>query len=51
MHASPLRKIATNTERKHGFSFIVSGNDSQILRRFKPRLQMREEKSYEIGLG
>ena len=50
MDASLLRKIATNTEPKHGFSFIVSGNDSQILTRFNPPLQLREEKSYEMAL-
>ena len=50
MDDSLLRKIATNTEPKHGFSFIVSGNDSQILTRFNPPLQLREEKSYEMAL-
>lgn len=50
MDASLLQQIATNTEPKQGFSFIVSGNDSQILTRFNPPLQLREEKSYEMAL-
>ena len=36
MDASLLRQIVTNTEPKHVFSFIVSGNVSQILTRFNP---------------
>ena len=45
-----LQQIANNTDIKHGFSFIVSGNDSQILTRFNPPLQLEESKAYEMAL-
>lgn len=45
-----LQQIANNTDPKHGFSFIVSGNDSQILTRFNPPLQLKESKTYEMAL-
>ena len=45
-----LQRIANNTDPKQGFSFIVSGNRSQILIRFNPPLQLKEGKSYEMTL-
>ena len=45
-----LQQIANNTDPKHGFSFIVSGNDSPILTRFNPTLQLEESNAYEIAL-
>lgn len=50
MNASLLQKIATNTEPKQGFSFIVSGTGSRILTRLNPPLQLREDKDYEMAL-
>ena len=50
MDTSLLRRIADNTDPKQGFSFIVSGNNSQILTRFNPPLQLQENKSYEMAL-
>ncbi|CAG2226864.1 unnamed protein product [Mytilus edulis] len=50
MDKTLLQQIATNTDPKQGFSFIVSGNDSQILTRFNPPLQLKEHKTYEMAL-
>ena len=45
-----LQGIANGTDPKQGFSYIVSGNDSQILTRFNPPLQLPEGKFYEMAL-
>ena len=50
MDNTVLQRIAKNTDPKQGFSFIVSGNHSQILTRFNPPLQLKEGKDYEMAL-
>ena len=50
MDSSLLRRIADNTNPKHGFSFVVSGNASSILTRFSAPIQLREDRSYEMAL-
>ena len=47
---SLLKQIASNTEPKRSFSDVISDNKTRFKTWFKPSIQFKKRKDYEISL-
>ena len=45
-----LKQVVDNTELKRSFSTVVSDNKTRLNTWFKPPIQLKKKKDYEIAL-